>query len=188
MIGERELRESLADVSRVGYVRVMNTRRSWTRSLRSVGPRFCVGALVGASIALLAGCQSGEKPVSVAAASSSAQAPVPPAQPTIAPAAAIAVRTTIGFRSQHYLDEHFAKHGREFPGMSKADYLLAAQTLRDSPVGGDVEQVLRSDGTASRFDKASGAFIAFNRDRTIRTFFKPNDGERYFRRQAQRSH
>ena len=28
--------------------------------------------------------------------------------------------------------------------------------------------------------------IAFNRDGTIRTFFKPNDGERYYRRQAER--
>ena len=72
--------------------------------------------------------------------------------------------------------------------MSKAQYLLAAQTLRDAPVGGDIEEIVRSDGTASRFDKASGAFIAFNHDGTIRTFFKPNDGERYFRRQAQRSH
>jgi pyocin large subunit-like protein len=112
----------------------------------------------------------------------------PAAQTIAAPAQVSSVRTSIGFRSGHYLAEHFAKHGREFRGMSKSQYLLAAQTLRDSPVGGDIEEIARSDGTASRFDKASGAFIAFNRDGTIRTFFKPNDGESYFRRQAQRSH
>jgi hypothetical protein len=31
------------------------------------------------------------------------------------------------------------------------------------------------------------AFLAVNRDGTIRTFFKPNDGEAYFRRQASRT-
>ena len=98
------------------------------------------------------------------------------------------VRTRIGFRSRKYLDEHFAKHGREFRGLNKDQYLLAAQTLRDRPVGGAVEEIVRGDGTASRYDRGSGAFLAFNRDGTIRTFFKPNDGERYFRRQAQRSH
>ena len=38
----------------------------------------------------------------------------------------------------------------------------------------------------TRFDKSSGAFIAFDADGTIRTFFKPNVGEEYFRRQSER--
>ncbi|MGH9420029.1 MAG: hypothetical protein ACRD3J_08655 [Thermoanaerobaculia bacterium] len=98
------------------------------------------------------------------------------------------VRTTIGFRSRNQLDEHFAKHGAEFGGVSQQEYLLEAQQLRDAPVGGDVEEIVRDDGTSSRFDRKSGAFLAFNRDGTIRTFFKPNNGESYFRRQAERSH
>ena len=57
-----------------------------------------------------------------------------------------------------------------------------------SPVGGSIEDIRRNDGTVSRFDRAIGAFLAFNRDGTIRTFFKPNDGEAYFRRQAPRVH
>jgi pyocin large subunit-like protein len=40
----------------------------------------------------------------------------------------------------------------------------------------------------SRFDKATGSFIAFNADGTIRTFFRPVDGENYFRRQATTRH
>ena len=43
----------------------------------------------------------------------------------------------------------------------------------------------RSDVLA-RYDRETGAFIAFNPDGVIRTFFRPNDGERYFRRQAER--
>jgi pyocin large subunit-like protein len=44
-----------------------------------------------------------------------------------------------------------------------------------------------SDGVVSRFDRRSGAFLAFDSDGTIRTFFRPNDGESYFRRQARRA-
>jgi pyocin large subunit-like protein len=92
------------------------------------------------------------------------------------------------FRSSAQLDEHFAKHGAEFGRISEPEYLRRAQLLRDAPVGGSVEEIRRSDGVVSRFDRESGAFIAFNADGTIRTFFKPNDGEAYFRRQARRSH
>jgi hypothetical protein len=103
-------------------------------------------------------------------------------------AATVIVGTGIGFRSRKQFDEHFAKHGREFGAVSQLEYLYEAQQLRDAPVGGDVEEIVRSDGSSSRFDRKSGAFLAFNSDGTIRTFFKPNNGESYFRRQAERSH
>ena len=34
----------------------------------------------------------------------------------------------------------------------------------------------------TKFDKRKGYFGAYNADRTIRTFFIPNQGESYFRR------
>ncbi|WP_373063159.1 hypothetical protein [Gemmatimonas sp.] len=96
--------------------------------------------------------------------------------------------SAIGFRSTARLVEHYEKHGREFGAVSQAQYLQLAQQLRDAPVGGDILEVVRpTDRVISRFDRGSGAFLAANADRTIRTFFKPNDGEAYFRRQARRS-
>jgi pyocin large subunit-like protein len=96
--------------------------------------------------------------------------------------------SNIGFHSRAQLAEHFQKHGAEFAASSTADYLRMAQALRDAPVGGDVLEIVRpSDHVVSRYDKTSGAFLAFDSDGTIRTFFKPNDGEAYFRRQAKRS-
>jgi hypothetical protein len=163
----------------------MNEQTRRVAGLRWKSSRLLLTAVLSVSVALIGACQQAEKASSAAAATTISSSP---AQPTVAPAPATPVRTSVGFRSRKNLDEHFAKHGGEFRGMSKAEYLLAAQTLRDAPVGGDIEEIARSDGTTSRFDKASGAFIAFNSDGTIRTFFKPNDGERYFRRQAQRSH
>jgi pyocin large subunit-like protein len=137
--------------------------------------------VLGVVAAFLGACGPSAQPTPASRAQ--AQFSVPAAT---APAAS--VRTSIGFRSRKQFDEHFAKHGREFGDVSKQEYLLEAQQLRDSPVGGDVEEIVRSDGSSSRFDRKSGAFLAFNSDGTIRTFFKPNNGESYFRRQAERSH
>lgn len=94
--------------------------------------------------------------------------------------------TSVGFASQQKYLDHFAKHGREFGGISAEEYLRQAQTLRDRPAGKDVLEVVRADGVITRFDKESGAFLAFNSDLTIRTFFKPNDGVNYFWRQSRR--
>ncbi|QQS14276.1 MAG: hypothetical protein IPK81_08945 [Rhodospirillales bacterium] len=93
---------------------------------------------------------------------------------------------TIGFANRDRLDEHFEKHGAEFGSIGKAEYLRRAQELRDAPAGGDVLEAVRRDGVVSRFDRRSGAFLAFNPNGVIRTYFRPNDGERYFRRQAER--
>lgn len=117
----------------------------------------------------------------------------PPPVPAAAPASRPSVTqpaspqaSAVGFRNEHLLEEHWQKHGREFRATSREQYLQMAQALRDAPVGGNVLEIVRGDGAVSRFDKISGAFIAFERNGTIRTFFRPNDGERYFRRQAQR--
>jgi pyocin large subunit-like protein len=91
-----------------------------------------------------------------------------------------------GFRTPALLDEHFAKHGAEFGSISKGEYLRLAQELRDAPVGGPILESRRPSGEFSKFDRRHGYFGAYNRNGTIRTFFIPNNGERYFRRQAQR--
>lgn len=98
----------------------------------------------------------------------------------------IRVDTSIGFENPRKLAEHYQKHGAEFGAQSQDEYLRMATALRDKPAGGEVLELVRDDGVTCRFDRSSGAFLAFNRDRTIRTFFRPNDGENYFRRQAKR--
>jgi pyocin large subunit-like protein len=93
---------------------------------------------------------------------------------------------SVGFASSQRLDEHYEKHGAEFGHISKQDYLHQAQMLRDATVGGPVLETVRRDGVFTRFDRQTGAFIAVNPNGIIRTFFKPNDGERYYRRQSER--
>jgi pyocin large subunit-like protein len=95
-------------------------------------------------------------------------------------------RPHVGFASRQKLVDHFKKHGQEFGAISMEEYLRQAQELRDRAAGGNVLETIRSDGVISRFDRGSGAFIAFHPDGVIRTFFKPNDGEAYFWRQSRR--
>ena len=115
-----------------------------------------------------------------------------PAEAAQPPASAVAAPATVasgpGFTSARSLEQHFEKHGAEFGLKSAAEYLALAQQVRDRPLGPTLLEETRKDGVTTRFDRESGAFLAFNRDRTIRTLFRPNDGERYFRRQLTRDH
>jgi hypothetical protein len=92
----------------------------------------------------------------------------------------------IGFASKQRLNDHYQKHGKEFGAISREEYLRLAQELRDRPLEENILEAKRPDGVVSRFDRKGGAFLAFNRDGVIRTFFRPNDGEAYFWRQARR--
>lgn len=92
----------------------------------------------------------------------------------------------IGFASQRGLDSHWRKHGAEFNVSTKAQYLSMAQDLRDAPLSSRVIEASQSNGSYARFDRRTGGFLAFNRDLTIRTFFRPDDGESYFRRAVNR--
>jgi pyocin large subunit-like protein len=97
-------------------------------------------------------------------------------------------RPDVGFASRQKLVDHYRKHGREFGSITMEQYLRSAQELRDRPAGGAILEAARPDGSVTRFDRDSGDFIAFSRDGVIRTYFKPTDGERYYRRQLERRH
>ncbi|MGE5799423.1 MAG: hypothetical protein ACM337_03775 [Syntrophaceae bacterium] len=97
-------------------------------------------------------------------------------------------RPDVGFASRQKMVDHYRKHGREFGTITMEQYLRKAQELRDRPAGGAVLETVRPDGVVTRFDRESGDFIAFNRDGVIRTYFRPADGEAYFKRQLGRRH
>jgi pyocin large subunit-like protein len=143
----------------------------------TAGHVFPIAILFAVAVAACSPARpAGEKPKPDASASATSSAQAKP----------LAVDSQIGFASRQKLKEHFEKHGAEFGNITMDNYLALAQTLRDQPSGGDVLEITRADGVTTRFDRRTGAFLAFNSDRTIRTFFKPNDGENYFRRQARR--
>lgn len=108
-------------------------------------------------------------------------------KPATSPKSSIGLRGNIGFASRQKFSDHYEKHGNEFGSISREEYLRQAQELRDRPLDSSILEAVRSDGVITRFDKTTGAFLAFNADWVIRTYFKPNDGEAYFRRQSKRN-
>jgi pyocin large subunit-like protein len=135
---------------------------------------------LSAALALFsAGCRHSNSP---APTQTPGQQPSADKDQAVAPA----VRAEIGFATRRKFLDHYEKHGAEFGLISQEEYLRQAQILRDSPAGGDILEAVRADGVITRFDRKTGAFLAFNPDLIIRTYFKPNDGERYFRRQSKR--
>lgn len=87
-----------------------------------------------------------------------------------------------GFRNEHQLDDHFSRYGRDFGHPTKAQYLKMAQQLRDARPSKDVLLKRRLDGGGAKFDVRVKWFVAFDADGTIRTFFVPKDGMKYFDR------
>ncbi len=140
------------------------------------GTKLAFAVLLAIMLALAGACRQ------------SSSAPISPPQ-QIQPASSgkePRLRAEIGFATRRKFLDHYEKHGSEFGSISKEEYLLQAQTLRDHPANGDVLEARRADGVITRFDRKTGAFLAFNSDLTIRTYFKPNDGEAYFKRQSRR--
>lgn len=168
-------------------------RRSWN-PFRPFGPLqgWCpvfVGAIV-ALVLILSGCGSAETTTNPTTpstlvgttGSSSDRGKTTRTTPSVS-----AIRyPDIGFRSRGSFDDHFRKHGHEFGDIDQATYLGYAQELRDRPLGRDTLEEVRRDRVVTRYDRTRRAFGAYNSDHTIRTYFRPNDGEAYFRRQATR--
>jgi hypothetical protein len=159
------------------------------RSRNSAPPRRRAASWAGALVAFVV-ITFGAMYSSCDSASRTPATPAPPppasAGTQSAPSGAPQSRTDVGFASRRKLVEHYEKHGREFGSVTMDEYLRRAQELRDRAAGGDVLEATRADGVVTRFDRRTGAFIAFDSDLTIRTFFRPNAGEAYFRRQARR--
>lgn len=88
-----------------------------------------------------------------------------------------------GFRSPHLQHDHFVKYGSQFGKITEAQYVHMAQQLRDAAEGKNVLASKRQDGGGSKFDVKKGWFVAYDADMTVRTFFIPKDGEKYFERQ-----
>ena len=65
------------------------------------------------------------------------------------------------------------KHGAEFGRITKQDYLRQAQLLRDAKPVDPVLEAVRRDGVITRFDRQTGAFIAFNPEPLARPFCLP---------------
>ena len=80
-------------------------------------------------------------------------------------------------------EEHWQKHGRDFPEIHSAqDYERAAQSFVAAPPSGTLTK-RRPNGDTLFYDPATNTFAIADRDGEPRTFFRPNSGRAYWERQ-----
>jgi pyocin large subunit-like protein len=83
------------------------------------------------------------------------------------------------------LPDHFARHGSDFHAQNQDDYARMAREFLQRAKAEGLPAKVDPTGTLRVFDPRSGAFAAYNRNGTTKTFFKPgNPG--YFDRQPGR--
>jgi pyocin large subunit-like protein len=80
------------------------------------------------------------------------------------------------------LPDHFARHGKDFQARDADDYAAQAAAMLQRAKTTGLPAKRDSDGSLRVFDPATGAFGAYNRDGTTKTFFKPGNAD-YFDRQ-----
>jgi pyocin large subunit-like protein len=98
------------------------------------------------------------------------------------PAPSTALRAGHPWGNPASLPDHFARHGGDFGARNAEEYAgMAAELLQRAKAEGLPAKV-DDEGVLRVFDPRTGAFGAYNRDGTTKTFFKP--GSRgYFERQ-----
>jgi len=72
------------------------------------------------------------------------------------------------------LEKHYLKHGYQFGGITKEQYLQGAQELLDDAPGGDVLEKIRFNGDIEHFRVSTGEFAVMTKRGRIRTYFKTN--------------
>ena len=83
------------------------------------------------------------------------------------------------------LPDHFARHGADFGARNADDYARMATEFLQRAKAEGLPAKVDGSGVLRVFDPRSGAFGAYNRNGTTKTFFKP--GSRgYFERQPGR--
>ena len=102
------------------------------------------------------------------------------------PAAAKAPPARETWCSPASLPDHFARHGADFAAKDADDYARLAWEFRERAKAERLLVKVDETGVQRVFDPKTGAFAAYNRDGTTKTFFKPNSRE-YFARQPGRA-
>ncbi len=80
------------------------------------------------------------------------------------------------------LPDHFVRHGRDFKAKDVDDYARMAWEFRQRAETEGLPTKVDAEGVTRIYDRKSGAFAAYNRNGTTKTFFKPKNRD-YFDRQ-----
>jgi len=88
--------------------------------------------------------------------------------------------------SSRNAEEHWRKHGAEFPEYHNAqDYEIGARAFTQAPPPG-TEVKHRSNGDTLFYNSATNTFAVADKNGRPRTYFRPSNGAAYWDRQGER--
>lgn len=87
------------------------------------------------------------------------------------------------FRNDDLYDSHYIKHGAEFGNITQDEYLEMANDLINSDSPDVLHKTEKEDGDYLFYNTETNEFLVLSTDGYIRTYFKPDDGIKYWERQ-----
>lgn len=85
------------------------------------------------------------------------------------------------FRKEEYLQQHFEKHAAEFDYATKEEYEAGANRVIAAKDA--LYKTEKEDGDHIYYLESTNEIVFVSKDGYIRTYFKPQDGIKYFNRQ-----
>ncbi len=87
---------------------------------------------------------------------------------------------TYQFKNTTYLEDHFAKHKKEFDYVTAEQYLQGANDVINNPNA--LHKIEEEDGDDVYYVEATNELVIVSTEGYIRTYFKPSAGIEYFNR------
>ena len=87
----------------------------------------------------------------------------------------------VRFETPEKMQKHYDKHIDKYGNISISEYIALANELVNAKDTDDIERIVRSDESTAIYRFSTNDFLVITKDGYIRTFFKPDDGEAYWR-------
>ena len=93
----------------------------------------------------------------------------------------------VRFETPEKMQKHYDKHIDKYGNISISEYIALANELVNAKDTDDIERIVRSDESTAIYRFSTNDFLVITKDEYIRTFFKPDDGEAYWREEHERN-
>ena len=93
----------------------------------------------------------------------------------------------VRFETPEKMQKHYDKHIDKYGNISISEYIALANELVNAKDTDDIERLVRSDESTAIYRFSTNDFLVITKDGYIRTFFKPDDGEAYWREEHERN-
>ena len=93
----------------------------------------------------------------------------------------------VRFETPEKMHKHYDKHIDKYGNISISEYIALANELVNAKDTDDIERIVRSDESTAIYRFSTNDFLVITKDGYIRTFFKPDDGEAYWREEHERN-